>query len=46
MPDTIPNFIALGQTIYEKRVTKFFLPTCEFWQPRETPWADVHQSWN
>jgi len=28
----VPNFIALGQTMYEKRIT--FLPTCEFWRPR------------
>jgi len=24
MPLTVPNFIALGQTMYEKSVTKFF----------------------
>ena len=45
MPVIVLNFIELDQTIYQKRVTNY-LATCEFWRPRGTPWAKVHQSWN
>jgi len=42
-PLTMPNFIALGQTVYEKSVTKFLHPSL-FWRSRGIPWAKVHQS--
>jgi len=38
-PSPVPNFIAFGQMVYEKSVTKFFILL-----PHGTSWAKVHQS--
>jgi len=41
-PITLPNFVTLRQTMYEKSVTIF---TPVFLRPRGTAWPTVHQSW-
>jgi len=40
---TIPNFVALGQTMYKKSVTKM-LPLFSILSPQGDPWAEVHES--
>jgi len=40
----MPNFIMLGQTMYEKSSTIFFTPFSIFGAPGGL-WAKVHQSW-
>jgi len=42
-PLTVPNFIALGQTVYEKSVIIFYT-LHYFGTAGGTPWAKVHQS--
>ena len=37
MPFTVPTFIALSQTMYEKSVTKDFAQPLVLWHPRVTP---------
>ena len=41
-PITMPNFIALRQTVYKKSVTIF--KPFSILAPHGTPWAKVHQS--
>jgi len=41
-PLTVPNFIELGQTVYEKSVTIFLHPSV-FWSPSGTFCVKVHQ---
>ena len=43
LPVIVPNFVALGQTVYEKSVT-IFLNSALFWRPKRTHWVEVHQS--
>jgi len=42
MPLIVPNFIALGQTVYGKSAT-ICLHSSAFWRPKGTSWAKVHQ---
>ena len=43
MPLIVPNFVALGQTIYEKSVTNFLQPSV-FWHSSGEPCVKVHWS--
>jgi len=43
-PPTLPNFVALDQTMHEKTAIKFLNPST-YWHLRGNSWAKFHQPW-